>query len=173
MDGTFQGSACRYGALHAQFAIGDESVNFGQEIACLGIEVFSGFAKEQQRAGIFALVVAEHSLKKVPGRIPGIDFVSLLKSRLRFFHLAVLIEQLGLAAPNFWIARMLGHDLVHHLYRRFMLALGVLLEGPVDRLMDGLTAPLEFLAAAARAGSIWVHGHGDRFLACKRQYRVS
>jgi hypothetical protein len=39
---------------------------------------------------------------------------------------------------------------------RIVLALGVLLKGLVDIHVDGLAAPLEFLAAAARAGLVGI-----------------
>src|SRR5439155_1679873 len=64
------------------------------------------------------------------------------------------------AAPGLGVVRVLGQDLVHGAQGGLVLAGGVLLEGLVDLDVDRLAAPLEFLAAAARAGGVGFAGHG-------------
>src|SRR5262249_59073917 len=64
-----------------------------------------------------------------------------------------------LAAPDLRIAGVLGGHVVHRLQGRLVLTVGVLLERLGDLLVDRLAAPLELLAAAARARRVKVESH--------------
>src|SRR5262249_28336101 len=134
-------------------------MDFRQEVAGLRVEILGGLAKEEQSALYFAFVVAERALKQMARGIAGVDLERLLKRGLSFFRFTILVKQLRLAAIRFGIRRILGDDLIHHLEGRLMLALRVLCKGPVNRLMNGLTAPFEFLAAATRAGGVGFQSH--------------
>src|SRR5262249_21202200 len=91
--------------------------------------------------------------------VAGVEFQGLLERALGLLPPVQLVEQLRLAAPGLGVGRVLGQDLVHGPQGGLVLAVGVLLEGLVDLDVDRLAAPLEFLAAAARAGGVGFAGH--------------
>jgi hypothetical protein len=96
--------------------------------------------------------------------VPGIDGKSLLEGLFRFLDLVVLMEQQGLAAQGFGIGRVLRDYFIHDFQGRLVLSGRVLLEGPIHLEVNGLATPLEFFAAAARAGGIGIERHARGFL---------
>lgn len=106
-------------------------------------------------------MVAEHAAQHVAKGIFGADIQGFLQGSLGLLDPVVLEEQLGLAAPGFRIAWVSGDHLIHLLQGGLVLAVGILLESPVDFDVDGLTAPLEFFPAAARTGGIGIESHAQ------------
>ena len=106
-----------------------------------------------------ALGVAEAAAQVVAEGVMGIDVEGLLQGALGFLGPVHLVQELRLAAPDLRIAGVLRADLLHGPQGGLVLAVGVLLERLVDLDIDGLTAPLELLAAAARAGPVGIERH--------------
>src|SRR5207248_1710697 len=68
-------------------------------------------------------------------------------------------EQLGPPAPGFGIVRESADHRLYRLKRGFVLPVIVLLKSLVNLGVNVVAAPLEFLAAAAGTGGIWINGH--------------
>ncbi len=125
-----------------------------------GIVHLHGLSKQYKCSREFALEVAKTATEVVPERVIGIDFKGLLQGVFSVVGTVGLIEKLSLPAPNFRIPRMLLACFIHDAQRRFVLTFRLLLKRLVDLRVDGLTAPLEFLAAAARARRVGIKCHG-------------
>src|SRR5262249_42956480 len=116
---------------------------------------------QQQGAAPLALLVAELGAQEQAVGVVGVDVEGLLQGLLGLLDLAVAEQEPGLLAPGLGVAAVGADHLVHGPQGRLVLAVGLLVEGPLDAGVDRLTAPLELLAAAARAGGVGVEGHGD------------
>ncbi len=137
--------------MQLHFALEDERIDFGEVFARVRSVGIGGFAGQQQGAGDFAFMVPELAAQQQPERVVGIDRERFLQRVLGFVQFAVGSQQLRLAAPRLRILCMFGDGLGHQAEGHLVLALPLLLEGPLDFTVDRFAAPLEFLAAAARA----------------------
>ena len=96
------------------------------------------------------LRLAEETAKQVAEGILRVDLQSLLQRVFGFLQAAAAVEQQSLATPSFRIGRVRVGYLVHDLESGLVLAVFIQAERLIHGDMDGLAAPLEFLAAAAR-----------------------
>jgi hypothetical protein len=104
-------------------------------------------------------VLAKHAAQQVAKRIVGIDLERLLQSVLGVINSVVLIEELRLAAPGLGVGGVFTGHLIHQAQSCFMLSFFVLAKSLIDLHVNGLTAPLEFFAAATRTGGIRIDDH--------------
>ena len=162
LNGHLQGGAGRQRAVQLGLAVGDGGVHLSQDVTCVGVIQLGGLAEELQRAGDFALELAELAAQQVAERVVGADGEGLLQGLLGLVGAVHLEEHLGLTAERLGVGRVLGDYLVQGTQGGVVLAGLVLEDGLGDLGGDGLTAPLEFFAAATRTGGIGVGRHAAR-----------
>jgi hypothetical protein len=103
--------------------------------------------------------VAEAAAQVMAEGVIRVEVEGLLQGGLGLVRPFEVIKELRLTAVNFRVGGILGKGLVQRREGGLVLAVGVLLEGAVDLLIDRLAAPFEFLAAAAGAGVVRFESH--------------
>ncbi len=158
-DGLLQRRPRRHGPVQLQFTLGDQREDLRQNVVGLGRVQFDGLAEQQQRPGQLALQVTEAAAQVIAEGVIRADLEGFFQGGLGLLEALHLIEELGLAAPGFRVVGVGLDHFFHGLQGDLVLAAGVLLKGFFELGVNGLTAPFEFLAAAARTGGIEVERH--------------
>ena len=159
VGGAFERGAGRDGPVQQRLVLVDLEIDVGEGVVGLGVVPLGGLAVEQERTDQLPLVLAELAAEEVGHAEVGVELEGLLNGLLGLLRLAGVVEELGVVTPD---RRLVGVGLGQFLDRgRGGLVLPRAFE--LERLLDlgviGSAAPLELLAAAARAGDVGIEGH--------------
>jgi hypothetical protein len=134
-------------------------VDLGQLVVRVRRIRLGRLAEQQKRPDHLALGLPEQPAEQVPHGEVRLQGKRLVDRLLGVFDLPLGEQDVRVVPPDRRLGAVRPGQRLHRLDRPLVLPLLLLVEGQLDLPEVWGAAPLELLAAAARAGVIWVRGH--------------